>query len=134
MNYFTRKVMAKLDIPPPEGVFHSERPDNSDSLSRDLENHIKDILKAHGKPTVEEKIRELYHFLHKHRLDIESTCKKNGWMPEGKKDFLHSLDRSIEFSHEYITHFPKEKQKVLYGQVVESSEEVLFFLNNEFSK
>jgi len=119
--------MANLDISSSEMESFEGR-GSSDSLARDLENLVKEILRSTEK---QESIRDLYNYLHKHQLDIESVCKKNGWEPGGGKDFLHSLERSIVFSHEYITNFPKQTKQDLFELIVESTEEVLFFLINE---
>jgi hypothetical protein len=122
--------MGKL---PSKKTIHSEYPEKSDTISRELENHIKAIIKSKSKDLVKDDINRLFHFLKKHRLDIESQCKKNGWKEGSLKDFSHSLNRSLEFSHEYLTAFPKDTPKHLIEGAIESSEEVLFFLNNENS-
>jgi len=122
-----------MTIPPKDKTIHSEYPERSGTISRDLENHIKDVIIAKNKPLIREKMDELYQFLKKHRLDIESQCKKNGWMPGSLKDFAHSLDHSIEYSHEYLTAFQKDTPEHLIEITLERAEEVLFFLNNESS-
>jgi len=120
-----------MTIPPKDKTIHTEYPERSDTLSRDLENHIRDVIEAKNSSLVKEKMDELYKFLKKHYLDIESQCKKNGWKPEGIEDFTHSLDHSIEYAHEYLTAFPKDTPKHLMEITIEKAEEVLFFLNNE---
>lgn len=115
--------MADFDVPIDEKTF-----EGSGSLAGDLKNLIKQLLTSEE---VGSSVQDLYNYLHKHQLDIESACKKNGWAQKGGQDFAHSLERAIMFSHEYLTNFPKQTKKELFDSIIESSQEILFFLNNE---
>ncbi len=120
--------------PTPDGYLHSEVPKNSASIAQELRLFLVKLISLQEdrkKPLIDKEMLHFHEFLKKHREDLESQCRQNGWKGEGKKGFLSSISRCVEFSHEYLENEYHVSSNRLLNMFIDSLEELLHFLNNE---